>query len=117
MRLRITKPASQDLAAIQLWTRDHFGTEAAHRYGLLIRLASREIAHTPSRIGVQPAYEGAEEFLAYHLRFSARRLAAAQRVTKPRHLLVFKIELDCVVLLRILHDSMDAKSHLDSDSE
>jgi toxin ParE1/3/4 len=57
--------------------------------------------------------------LAYHLRRSRSRAKVGGRVVQsPRHILVYRlVPGDIVVILRVLHDSMDLPRHLDAPPE
>jgi toxin ParE1/3/4 len=113
--LQITTPALEDLSDIFSWTEDHFGQPARMRYSSLIELASQEILNTPDRLGCKLAYEDAENIYAYHLRYSSSRLPKTSKVAKPRHFLIFTLAPQKLMVLRVLHDSMDIEHILSEE--
>jgi toxin ParE1/3/4 len=114
-RLRLTGPAEQDIASILDWSAGHFGDAGRRRYEALIETALRDVADEPGRPGSR---ELPETFgpgrRVYHLRLSRHRARTSDgRVGAPRHMLVYRtIVPETVVILRVLHDSMDLVRHL-----
>lgn len=117
MRLRVTRPARTDIAAILDWSDEHFGDAARHRYERLIARALRALTGPSAPLGSRAAPEVASGIILYHLRHS-RRAADGAAVARPRHFLVYRrIEPDIIVVLRVLHDAMNLPSHLDDVEE
>lgn len=67
------------------WSIENFGEDAAARYTALILRAEEDLAAHPERIGVIRLAGGV---LAYHLRYSARRMPPHVRVKAPVHTLL-----------------------------
>lgn len=112
MKLRLTRRARADLAAVLRQGREQFGDEAQRRYERLLNATMRELAADPRRPGVRAASSAADDARLYHSRHTSRRLPAADRVARPRHIIVFRIADDEVRILRVLHDAMDLPEHL-----
>ncbi len=73
----------------------------------------RELATNPYRPGAREAADAEQEGMwVYHSRHTSRRLPAAERVGRSRHLLVYRVADDEVRILRILHDAMDIPAWL-----
>jgi toxin ParE1/3/4 len=119
-RLRLTGPAKRDIASILDWNAEHFGDAGRRRYEALIETALRDVATEPLRRGsreLPPAF--GQGYRMHHLRLSRDRArTAGSGVGVPRHLLVYRVvPPEMVVILRVLHDSMDLLRHLPSDLE
>lgn len=106
-RLRLTRVARADIAAILRHSRTEFGDAAQHRYRALIEVALDDLLADPDRPGVAAA---PKDLRLYHLRHSRRRGAGS--VGRPRHLVVFRCDLEHLTVLRLLHDSMDVSRRL-----
>ena len=113
LQIHLSNPARRDLTAIAKWSLKEFGEEAALRYKALVRQALLEVAADPERPGSKERPElQAKGIRTYHLSFSRDRVSG-QRVTEPRHLLVYRRREDGVIeIVRILHDSRDIQLHL-----
>ena len=119
-RLRLTGPAKRDIASILDWSAEHFGDAGRRRYEALIETALRDVATEPLRRGsreLPPAF--GQGYRMHHLRLSRDRArTAGSGVGVPRHLLVYRaVPPEMVVILRVLHNSMDLLRHLPSDLE
>jgi toxin ParE1/3/4 len=97
------------LAIILRQSREQFGDGAQRRYERLLNATMREIAVDPQRPGVREASNGA---LIYHSRHASRRLPAADRVARPRHIVVYRVVGDEVRILGLLHDAMNLPERL-----
>ncbi len=111
-RLVVTQNAKLDIDDILAQSEGLFGSRAAALYRRLIDHALNNLAGDPSRNGVsrEPGLPEAVNF--YPLRVANYGLARDERVSRPRHVLAFRYDAEAVVLLRVLHDRMDAASHL-----
>lgn len=101
----------RDIAEAVAWSEDHFGPLAAHRYGLLIRQALRDVLQAPTRPGARPRPDLAPHAYVYHLTFSRERVAG-ERVNAPRHFLLYRHIGAKVEFARLLHDSRDLARHV-----
>lgn len=84
---------------------------AADRYRRLVAAALHDLRVDADRAGVQTLSASGAKL--YHLRHSRHRLGPGRTVTRPRHLLAFRIVDGGVVILRVLHDAMDLPEHLE----
>ena len=112
--LVITQPAKDDLAEIDLYSRENFGGDAARNYNQLIKQALYDIADDPVRPGSKTHPEISPETRSYRIALSKERAGSA--VKNPRHLIFyFDDQGEALVVTRILHDSRDFKRHLSRD--
>lgn len=112
IRVEITRPAALDIDGILQTSKRDFGAQAALRYEFLIATAIESLRTNPRQSAVKSSVETASGVCWLHLR-AARKLAPAhQRIAKPRHILVFKVETDRLTILRVLHDAMDLSARL-----
>lgn len=101
------------------WSGRTFGPAARQRYEALVAAALSDIAHDWRRAGSVKRDDLGAGWRIYHLRNSRQRARkAAGIVQSPRHVLVYRLATgDIVIVLRILHDSMDLPRHLDAPLE
>ena len=77
---------------------EEFGDAARDRYATLILRAMQDVADNPGRPGSKADTKIDPTALFYHLRHSRERAAGpADRVGKPRHILVYELAGDGVV--------------------
>jgi len=112
-RYRLSRLAQSDIVAILAWSQEQFGPVARGRYQALIATALRDIAEQHDRPGMRARPELGDGVLTWHLRQS-RGHAEGGHVSQPRHLVVFRLDADIVVVGRVLHDTMDLGRHLDA---
>lgn len=117
-RYRLAPLAAADIAGILQWSRARFGAATARRYGALLVAAMRDVASDPNRPGSTTQPELSRGARSWHVRLS-RSHSTAGAVQHPRHVVIYRADGDGVVILRVLHDSMDLPRHLDPtpDSE
>lgn len=92
---RLTPAAERDLEGIWLYTRQQWGAAQADRYIDLLTEAFEVLAKAPKSA---PACD--------HIRAGYRHRGV------ERHVLYFKIAPYGVVIVRVLHERMDAPRHL-----
>jgi toxin ParE1/3/4 len=92
---RLTPRAKRDLQDIWHYTHQQWSLEQAGRYLNALTAAFEELSKAPKSA---PACE--------HIRTGYRRLRV------ERHLIYFRITLDGIVIIRILHERMDGSRHL-----
>ena len=108
----LTPEARADITAILLHSRRAFGSETGRRYRMLIEQALSDLSTDPEhplaagRDGLPP------DIRLYHLRHSRLRIPRENRISQPRHFIVFRRETAGVAVLRLLHDSMDIAHRL-----
>lgn len=111
-QVRLTHSAVRDVAYILERSRRDFGARARDRYAQLLDRALLDLAEDPSRIGVVSIEDLRPDSFIYHLKFS-RTLSRGRRVLRPRHVLVFRVEQDEVIVMRMLHERQLLDRHLD----
>ncbi len=109
IRVAVSPAARADIAAALRHSRVTFGPMARARYARLIDHALSDLADDPNRPGVR-AVPG--HLFTYHLRSSGRRSLRADRVTRPRHLIVFGRDGVRLTVVRVLDDRMDISAQL-----
>jgi len=92
---RLSPAAAHDLESIWKYTRSEWGVEQAERYTDLLAVAFQLLAESPKSA---PACD--------HIRQGYRRRNVA------RHMIYFRITDYGIVIIRILHERMDAPHHL-----
>ena len=92
-------------------SRYKFGVQAQKRYRTLIKQALKDIKVNPYRVGSKERNELGEGVRTYHIQFSKSR-TISPTVKKPRHLITYKVEGNFIIILGVLHDSMDLDKHL-----
>lgn len=116
--IRIQPAARRDIEEALRWSLDNFGERALRRYQRLIAEALKEIAANPQLI---PSYEmsGLQPGIRlYHLRHSRRRaIVEGESVREPRHFVAYLTVNKEVVVVRLLHDSMEIARHLEGEHE
>lgn len=113
MKYRFTETADRDVANCLEWSYEKFGYEAAERYAELIIQAVRDLADESGRPGAKFRAEFGLWF--YHLRYSRDHVQSPKgKVGSPKHFIVFEASGDQLVIVRVLHDSMDFESHLET---
>lgn len=115
---RLTAAAQRDIIDVLDYTDTNFGSTLRERYAAAIKQALRAICTDPGRRGVVPLDLGPGRLMAFHLRHLARGDAPVTSMLRnPRHLLVFKFDgPDSLVVVRVLHESMDPGRHVDNDN-
>ena len=112
LTVKVAKPARKDIASALRHSENEFGLAARERYKALIDQAINDIAKDPARPGVLSIVDIKEGYLLYHLRMS-RRNVSGDRVGKPRHFFLFRLEnADNLIIARLLHDRMLLTQHV-----
>lgn len=114
--LRLTGPAEHDITELLDWSEATFGLAARRRYEALVAATLSDLAEDWQRIGSVRRDDLGIGCRVYHLRHSRRRARTeAGLVQSPRHIAVYRLAAsDTVVILRVLHESMDLTRHLDA---
>jgi toxin ParE1/3/4 len=105
----LSSRANLDLSIVLAASDERFGPTVRARYRALLQQAIQDVADDPRRAGVK-AIAGRAGAWAYHTRHARPR--TSKRVGRPRHVIVFRIAGDRVIILRILHDAMDLPAWL-----
>lgn len=114
-RYRISHAARSDIINILAWTQDQLGKQARQRYERPIAAAIRDNASAPTRLGSRERPELGDGVRSWHLRGGGKR-STGDAVRRPRHFIVYRIDNDTVVIGRILHDAMELRRHVDTDT-
>jgi toxin ParE1/3/4 len=91
---RLSTKAMEDLRSIGRYTQDNWGREQRNKYLAILDACFHTIAHQP-QIGIA-CDDIREGYRKYHV---------------GRHLIFYRKISEYIDIIRILHDSMDAKSH------
>ena len=111
-RLRVAPEAQRDIDGLLAFSEDRFGAAAADRYRNLIDTALRDLRADPDRPGVRAIDAFGRDLRSLHLNTLRSSAPAGQRVSRPRHLLVFRADDERLTLFRVLDDRMDLPAHL-----
>ncbi len=108
---RVTEAAKQDFKAVLRETKGYFGSRQREIYKRLIAKAVEMVAAEPERGGSWDRGGVFPGLRAFHLESAAGRRGAAA------HTLYYGMERrsdgsSCIVILRLLHESMEPKQHL-----
>ena len=112
--ITVTAPAERDLRDIFLWSETEFGNSAAERYQALVERAMADLADNRLRPGSKKREGLQPGIYTYHLA-SSRENVSEGRVKSPRHFLGYRIVMDRIEILRVLHDSRDLDRHVPRD--
>lgn len=110
-RIALTDPAIADIDAIIESSVRDFGPAAAVRYEKLIGVALTAIAVDDKDVAIRHSPE-TNGIRWYHLRSAKALVPPNEGVSNPRHILLFRLQADMIVVLRVLHDAMDLSAHL-----
>ncbi|MFG6455889.1 type II toxin-antitoxin system RelE/ParE family toxin [Roseateles sp. BYS96W] len=116
LRYRLSDSAQADVIRILAWTQEQFGENGRSRYEGLIVAALRDVATQPERPGSLARPELGAGVRSWHLRLSRHHAGSAALVRRPRHFVIYRAELDLLVVARVLHDAMELAKHLDPES-
>jgi toxin ParE1/3/4 len=113
-RFTLSPAAERDIASILVWTHEHFGERARLRYEALLVQAMVDVAEDPERPGSAPRDAISPTARTYHLWHSRNHVEKALgRVRRPRHFLIYRVtDKNRIEIGRVLHDSMDLRTHL-----
>lgn len=117
-RYRLSANAQSDVARILAWSQEQFGESARIRYQALLSSALRDVAAEPERIGATHRPELGAGVLVWHLRLSRNHVPPEVGVVhRPRHFLVYRQAGAVVEIVRVLHDSMELRRHLENEQQ
>ena len=106
MTFRLVGVAERQIDRILLESAREFGIDAAARYHRLILVTMAAIADTPGRLGSR-AVHPVVGVRVYPLRLARALVDRKDRITRPRHLIVYRIAPDGVIeILGVIHDRM-----------
>jgi len=112
-RYRLSKPAKADIAAILRRSEEVHGKEARIRYSGCLTAAMRCVAADPEGRSTVDRAELAPGIRSFHIRHS-RDASREASVAKPVHVLFYRvIQPTCVEIVRVLHDRVEPRRHID----
>lgn len=113
-QLHLSEPASEDIDRIWLFTAETYDVAHAEAYLSLLQQAFDDIEEDPERPTSRLHPELGKQIRSYHIALSKRRSGTG--IKAPRHVVVYTLEYQNEILvLRILHDRMEAHRHLPRD--
>ncbi|MBL8548450.1 MAG: type II toxin-antitoxin system RelE/ParE family toxin [Hyphomonadaceae bacterium] len=107
--VRLGGEAERDFAAILAWTEDQFGRQQASTYKTTLWQAIRAIAADPFCVGSKSRDADVGP--------NFRTLHVARAGRKGRHIVLYRVEGDMILILRILPDAMETSRHLPQDDD
>lgn len=113
IRFRISARAQRDLDLIVEQSGERWGDVARERYTTLLVEALREIMRAPTGPGTRDRANLVRGVRSLHLR-DAREARAASRVNAPVHVIFYRVGIDRIDVVRVLHERMEASRHLPS---
>lgn len=108
-RIDFTVRSRADLKATLRHSRETFGRIIHRRYSVLIDQALSDLLDDPGWPGVRTADDG---LYLYHLRSSVGQTPRSDRIHRPRHIVVFRVDAERLLIVRILDDRMDITAQL-----
>jgi toxin ParE1/3/4 len=109
----LSSRACRDIEDILSWTEANFGPQTMRRYGKLIAAAIQELAENPETAGSATRPEIDASCRTYHLTHSRTAVPRRDRIRRPRHFVLYRInDAGIVEIGRLLHDSMDLDLHV-----
>ena len=106
-RYRLAAAARRDIAAILAQILDRFGTRQHRTYAALLNAALGLVASEPARPGSKDRGDLAEGMRSFPVALAAKRRGASAHV-----LFYVPDRPDGVLIVRVLHHSMDPRSRL-----
>lgn len=107
-RIHLTRAALDDFRQILLWTNQRFGAAQARSYGQLLTKTIGLLKEGPNIPGTRKRDEIANGLFSLHV---------ARGGQKGRHFVIYKAgdneDEAVVIVLRLLHDSMDIPRHFE----
>lgn len=97
----LSEDADSDIDSILLWTQEHFGTRQAHAYNERITATLEALALDPLP-PTSKARDG-DVGAGYRTVHLGRR---------ARHLVLYRVEDERVLVVRVLYDGMELSRHL-----
>lgn len=107
MAYRLVGHAEDRIDQVVMASARQFGLDSAVRYNKLILAGLNAIGATPDLAGSK-AVSRVPGLRTFPLRLAVRFVASEDRVGRPRHLIVYRVDPDGVVeVLSLIHDRMD----------
>lgn len=112
--MEVALSARLDIAAVLEWSDHRFGPAARARYARLIERGMQDISAAEGPPMRRHVDAPGGDFRILHLKYC--RQQGADRVARPRHMLVYRVvSPERILLLRLLHDTMHLPSALSEE--
>ena len=112
MQVRLSRGARRDLKQILRHSELEFGETVRTRYKQLLDQAIADLADDAGRVGVRCIDEVRSGYFVYHLKWAKARVGPPT-IRRPRHLLVFRILDEFILLAAVAHERELIEHHLD----
>lgn len=106
--VELTHIADADFDEIYEWTLRTFGQKQADQYTITLRTAIEALTEDAAPPGAKKRDDLGSDIFTLHI---------ARRGRRGRHWLVYQCNAQDILVLRILHDSMDIVRHLPLNDE
>ena len=110
--IRLTAAAEADFQQILRWTVEQFGEAQARVYAKTLCAAMTDLSAGPAAIGARERDDVAKGLFTLHV---------ARKGRKGRHFVMFRVahdrDHDVIEILRLLHDAMELRRHLQAADE
>src|SRR5262245_45448621 len=107
-RVRISRPAHDDLARILATSLDRWGEAGRARYADLFAAAMRVIARTPEGPGTRERPELSPGVRSFHIRHAR----GARGGKEPVHVIFYRASETLIEVVRVLHERMEPSRHV-----
>lgn len=114
-RLVVTAKARSDIEGVLRFSRTRFGRIVSSRYRRLINIALQELRRAPDRPAAYQHPDAPAHVWLCHLRHSRESMPVGDRIGAPRHVAAYWYDDSQVVVIGMLHDSMDIPARLGLD--
>lgn len=113
-RVRLTRAARNDIKRILRRSETEFGEVVRGRYKALLDQAISDLTADPDCHGVKSIDAVRNGYFIYHIKW-AKRSISGPSIKRPRHLLVFWIDDDNVIVVAaVVHERELLKRHLEN---
>lgn len=109
--IELTLRAQADIDDLLAHSEARFGPRTADRYRLLIQAGLESLLEDPGRPGVRRAEQPPGLHL-YALRHCRRRVPPNDRISRPRHVLAFRVNGEVLLIVRVLDERSDIPARL-----
>lgn len=108
MRIRISGPASADLADVLTTSAARWGEAGRERYAGLLASALRTIARSPQGPNTRDRHELGSGVRSFHIRHTR----GTRGVKAPVHVVYYRVGTAIIEIIRVLHDRMEPTLHI-----
>ncbi len=112
-RVRLTRSARNDIKRILRRSETEFGEVVRGRYKALLDQAISDLAEDPDSHSIKSIDDVKSGYFIYHIKWAKRRISGTS-IKRPRHLLVFWIDDDDVIVVAaVTHERELLVRHLE----